>query len=436
MRPNNKNKPRHSETFWEDECGGKSRRNLLIKGLSQRSSLRLFQTALQSDEGSCFVFFDLKRVALSILLFSISLISMGQEDEEEKKLLVNGYIKDMVTFTFIEGVDSALTENLIHNRINFQWFPSEKLTGKLEIRNRVFTGDLVKTVPDYADLLDVNNDHFDMSFTTKSDKVILQSMIDRAYLQWNEEKWQLSVGRQRINWGVNLAWNPNDIFNAYSLLDFDYEERPGSDAIRYQRFIGYAGGYEFAVKMADNWEELTAAGMYKWNVGSYDLQAIGGVMQNNAVLGGAWAGNIGLTGFKGEFTYFNSLDSGKGNAFLTSITSDYSFPNSLYLNGSILYNSYNNNVGGLGFSSTANLDVRSISSTKWSAYLQSSYPFHPLLNGSLMVLFFPGDEGVLFGPSLTYSPVTNFDFDLISQLFFDKNQPDAYLVYGRLKWSF
>jgi len=176
--------------------------------------------------------------------------------------------------------------------------------------------------------------------------------------------------------------------------------------------------------------------MYKWNKGNYDLQVLGGVMQNNAVLGGAWAGNLGLSGFKGEFTYFNALDSTKGDAFLASITSDYSFANSLYLNGSILYNSYSRNVGGLEFSSAANLDVRSISSTDWSAYLQSSYPFHPLLNGSLMVLFFPGDDGLILGPALTYSPATNLDFDLISQLYFDESQPDAYFVYGRLKWAF
>ena len=48
----------------------------------------------------------------------------------------------------------------------------------------------------------------------------------------------LRIGRQRINWGVNLAWNPNDLFNAYSLIDFDYQERPGSDAIRFQYYMG------------------------------------------------------------------------------------------------------------------------------------------------------------------------------------------------------
>lgn len=29
-----------------------------------------------------------------------------------------------------------------------------------------------------------------------------------------------------------MAWNPNDWFNTYNYFDFDYEERPGTDAIR------------------------------------------------------------------------------------------------------------------------------------------------------------------------------------------------------------
>ena len=382
------------------------------------------------------------KLHVTILLLFAGFLGYSQEPEndsepDQKNVTINGYVKDLFTLTIQENADSTLQDNLVHNRFNLQWYATKKLKGKLEIRNRIFSGDLVKAIPNYADLIDVNDDFFDLSTTIESNTHIFHSMIDRAYLQWSEEKWQLSVGRQRINWGVNVAWNPNDIFNAYSLLNFDYEERPGSDAIRYQRYIGFAGGYEFSVKMADSWDEVTAAGMYKWNVKSYDFQTLGGVMQNHLVLGGAWAGNLGLTGFKGEFTYFNKLNDTRNSDFLASITSDYIFPNSLYLNGSILYNSSISGATPLGFgSSPANLDVRSISSTRWSAYFQSAYTFHPLLNGSMLVLFFPGDSGLILGPSITYSPLTNMDFDLISQMLFDKRLPDFYFVYARLRYSF
>ena len=64
----------------------------------------------------------------------------------------------------------------------------------------------------------------------------------------SDEKWELTLGRQRINWGVNLAFNPNDLFNAYSLIDFDYQERPGSDAIRFQYFTNELSSFETAVQ--------------------------------------------------------------------------------------------------------------------------------------------------------------------------------------------
>ncbi len=382
-------------------------------------------------------FSQMKLVKLfTLCLLLISFHSYAQE-EEEPKLEINGYIKDLVTFTFIEDVDSSLVDNLIHNRINLRWFPTQKLEGKLEIRNRIFSGDLVQSIPNYPELIDINNDYFDLSARTNGDKIVAHTMIDRASLKWSENDWQLTVGRQRINWGVNLAWNPNDVFNAYSLLDFDYTERPGSDAIRFQKYIGYAGGYEVAVKMADDWDDFVGAGLYKWNVGTYDLQVLGGFMKNNLVTGGAWAGNIGLTGFKGEFTYFNDLNTDDAGDILVSISSDYSFPNSLYFNGSVLYNSYADQAQGNTFINTspANLDVRSISTTEWSAFLQSSYNFHPLITGSTMILFYPGESGVLLSPMITYSPMDNFDVNLIGQFIVDDG-PNIYLSYLRVQYSF
>jgi len=160
--------------------------------------------------------------------------------DSNKKWRLDGYIKEMISLTALQDVDSLMFDNLIHNRLNVFWYPTEKLTLNMEVRTRMFHGDAVKTIPSYGNFIDVNNDFFDFSYTEDFDQMVFHTMIDRLYLQWNDASWQLKVGRQRINWGVNLAWNPNDIFNAYSLYDFDYEERPGTDALRFQKFIGYA----------------------------------------------------------------------------------------------------------------------------------------------------------------------------------------------------
>ena len=372
------------------------------------------------------------RFLLWVLL--LPTISLAQEPEE--KLRIEGYLKDLINFTLVEDSDSLIIDNLVHNRLNFFWYATEKFSANIELRTRFLSGDLARNVPVYGQVVDVNNDYFDLSYTYDNDQVVFHSMIDRLNLKWNEASWELKVGRQRINWGVNVAWNPNDILNAYSLYDFDYEERPGTDAIRFQKFIGYAGGYEIAIKMADSWEDLIAAGMYKWNIKGYDLQALGGIMKNNLTVGGGWAGNLGLVGFKGEFNYFHALSNQERNAFLASVSFDYSLKNSLYFNGSFFYNSYANNTGNILLMSPANIDVRSLSPYKMNTFLQSSYVFHPLISGGLMLLYYPSASGIFLNPSITLSALNNFDIDLISQIFIQQYTNQLFSGYLRLKYSF
>ena len=356
--------------------------------------------------------------------------------DSNKKWRLDGYIKEMISLTALQDVDSLMFDNLIHNRLNVFWYPTEKLTLNMEVRTRMFHGDAVKTIPSYGNFIDTNNDFFDFSYTEDFDQMVFHTMIDRLYMQWNDASWQLKVGRQRINWGVNLAWNPNDIFNAYSLYDFDYEERPGTDALRFQKFIGYAGGYEIAIKIADNWDEFTVAAMYKWNVKGYDLQALGGIMKNNLTAGVGWAGSIGWVGFKGESSYFYTLKKTDRNAWLTSVSLDYSLPNSLYFNGSIFYNSYATQQDNVMSLNSGNSDVRSLTPYKWNTFLQTSYTFHPLFSGSLLTLVSPGNSGLFINPIFTFSPLNNFDLDLIGQMFLNGSSQNTSLAYLRLKYSF
>ena len=78
--------------------------------------------------------------------------------------------------------------------------------------------------------------------------VVLSVIADRFYYQFAAEKLELRLGRQRINWGINTTWNPNDIFNSYNIYDFDYEEREGSDAIRLKYFPNYQSSLDLAYK--------------------------------------------------------------------------------------------------------------------------------------------------------------------------------------------
>ncbi|MEP0985716.1 hypothetical protein [Ekhidna sp.] len=367
----------------------------------------------------------------------------AQEEEKEKKWLIRGYVKDLLSVNIAD--DSTTIDNLIHNRLNFKWFPTDQINVKVELRNRLFWGETVKYVPQYGELIDVNNDYFDLSVMKGRKSLLFHSMIDRAYVEWYKDDWELRVGRQRINWGINVVWNPNDLFNAYSFFDFDYEERPGSDALLVKKYTGVASSIEIASTIADDFDEMVIAGNWKWNKWNYDFQLLAGKAREDITFGLGWAGNIKDAGFKGEVTYFSPYTGDGKNELLASVGIDYSFESSLYLNGSFLINSAAPVTPGfqesINLFSTDRLTAKDLSPFRYATFLQTSYSFHPLINGGIATIYYPSARNALFiNPSVTVSLKSNLDLDLISQLYYDQffkaYKSQARLIFIRLKWSF
>ena len=150
------------------------------------------------------------------------------------------------------------------------------------------------------------------------------------------------LGRQRINWGISPVWNPNDLFNAFNYLDFDYEERPGADAARFEYYTGSASSIEGAFKLAEDSDEHVGAAIYRFNTSGYDLQFLAGRFQEDWAAGGGWAGNIGEAGFKGEATVFvPSSDAPDTSDVTVSATAaiEYGFQNGWITTASYLLNS-------------------------------------------------------------------------------------------------
>lgn len=419
----------------------------------------------------------MKRLIILGLIISVSSLSLfAQEEYKESKFAFKGYLKNMSTLSWTPYLaDTLWYDNLTHNRLNLAYYPNDEFSVFVEMRNRLFVGSSVKTIPNYGELVDSNNDFFNLSYNLiDNESMVLNIMLDRLFVQWVKNDWEVKLGRQRINWGVNLAWNPNDWFNAYSFFDFDYEERPGSDALRVTYYTGVASSVEVAAKIADSTDDFVTAGMYKMNVKNYDIQVLAGLAQGDVSLGTGWAGNLGLASIKGELTYFipaietpantNFLQDpingdfildGNGNRikqderyssmFLGAVSVDYSFANSLYLNGSIMYSSigdYNANLFGSSLGQQyASFTVRDLSPYPFSAFVQTSYQFSPLLYGGGALMYYPGTNNFFINPFLTYSLIQNLDIDLVGQLFYGDNQNGSYdaiskSLFVRAKWSF
>ena len=383
--------------------------------------------------------------ALIIFVFLLCVSSLIAQEEKEKKWSLNGYLKDLQSVSHSTTPKFTFTDNLVHNRLNFKWFPNENWLFKTEIRTRIFWGETVKFTPNFADLLnDANNDIWDFSLIVfDSDAAAMHTMIDRLSLEFIKGNFEARIGRQRINWGQNLIWNPLDWFNAYSFQDFDYEERPGSDALRVQYFTGVASSIEIVSKSYTERENYVGGIRWIFNKWGYDFQLQTGFVEGDIGAGLGWAGHLGGAGFKGEFSIFppGKMSATEQTIYAFATEFDYTFKNSLYFNLSFLYTSSGSVDGNIFEILTAELNAKNLYPFRYSFMNQLVYPVSPLINLVLLTVYSPGESNAVFlNPAFTYSIASNWDLDSVFQLAFandgEKYTAPFQLFFLRLKFSF
>lgn len=380
-------------------------------------------------------------VQIFILLFFITPLYSQDSSNTSKKISISGYIKDLQTLTFDKNFKDLVSGNLIHNRINIKWKPSEKITVATEFRNRLFWGEEVKQTPGFSSFLKNENEKVDLHKTwIDNSSMVLHTNTERLYFDYRDEKINFRGGRQRINWGITTTWNPNDIFNVYNFLDFDYEERPGVDGGKFQYTLNNSASTEFAWAYTGKKNRSVAATKYSFNKWNYDMQFIAGWYNEHLTLGGGWAGYIKDAGFKGELQYFIRNKDSTDHLNL-SLEGDYMFKKGWYMNLGFLFNSHGlhqsvnswNNIN-------LKLSPENIMPTKWNFIVTTAKEFTPLLSGNLSVLYAPGTNLLILFPTIQYNLATNFDINLVWQSFFNEleNQFEAvnHQCFLRLKWSF
>lgn len=388
--------------------------------------------------------YEIKRILLLFLIF-IPLILSAQDSVKVNNIALNGYVKDMQSFIFKDFKSAWTNSNLIHNRLNFKWFVSHSFTASLELTNRFLYGNILNRFPEYKNTFDYDNGIISLSKNWSEGKSYLfNTSIDRFWLQYSNKKLQITAGRQRINWGQNFVWNPNDIFNSYSYFDFDYEEKPGSDAVRMQYYLTSTSVIEFAVKL-NKQKESTLAGLYRFNRCNYDIQLISGIIDDSDfMIGTGWSGQLGDGGFTGEASYFRPLSHfmNSTGVFLASAGYNYTFSNSLFLQAEALYNGNKNstNIFSINQLTSSNLSAKNLFLPDFSFFCSASYPITPLVDCSLAGIGNPQSKLYFIIPTLNISLSNNLELSFIGQIlrYTEKDifKQDLNFVYVRLKQSF
>ena len=382
----------------------------------------------------------LRCISLITLLACAYLPAHAQEDTIFRKLAFRGYVKNMQSLSRAGVQKVSLTDGFLHNRLIFKYKPDSSWTIDAEVRNRLFYGEGSRLGGAYyADILDRDNGLWDGAFVVRNNTIIWSTMIDRLWVDYTRADWRVRVGRQRINWGIATTWTPNDLFNAWNFLDFDYEERPGTDAILIQKQFGesvtvdaavsgsrYDSSYVAAIRIAANWK-------------AYDLQWIAGSYKGRPTAGMGWAGPLGQFGFKGEMAWFGA---DTGSTFSATVQIDRLLPHSWYVSTGILY------AGGASGSllqpaslATNTLAPDRLMPVKWSGIISVVKPVTPILNASVALVYSPEFHLLIAIPALAYNIKEDWDIDLTGQIFLlqapgDRFRDHYLAAFLRLRHSF
>jgi hypothetical protein len=249
--------------------------------------------------------------------------------------------------------------------------------------------------------------------------------------------------------GTCLVWNPTDVFNPYSIIDFDYQEPPAFDGRRVQYYTGPLSMLEIDEKPGKTRGTTVAAAALTASAGEYDFHVMAGTRGGRGLVGGWWAGDIAGCGFRGEVLMSQKperdsagqFDPNRSAGFMTvgALSGDYTFPSSLYLHGELPYASEGVAHDAALFAGAAQ-QLGLLSPARWSMFLETSYDVSPLVRASAFWRQNPCDGSRVLVPSVTWSAATNLDCTFIA-LVFHGGESTEFGGYGqagyvRIAWAF
>jgi hypothetical protein len=324
-------------------------------------------------------------VFLGMWLCAVS-IAVGQE--------FRGSVKDLGVVTVDNALRNPRWMNLLQGRLESAWTLSESV--RLQADGRV-------------SLRSLKDDHQADAF------------VDRLHASYRNGAFEAHAGRQRINWGKTMVWNPNDVFNPYAYLDVDQDVRPSTDAVLASLSWGVNASADIAAS------KDVAAAMLRGSIGTYDVQVLAARMADQWVLGGGWSGYVGSSGFKGEGSWFT----GDGSVSL-ALGADHMLGNGLMLNAEVLRNGGFDRNGFAG-SVLAPPTPESLFPAPSAYMVGAGKAVNPLVAWNVAAVGAITRDLTILMPQVSVSLTENLDMMLLAQVLRSWESNSLFL---RLRWAF
>lgn len=348
--------------------------------------------------------FAILNYTLLLILFLTGACNADLSDKMGNvEIKVKGHAKTLWTFFIERGQDTGQNFILNSNRIQLEpkVFWGDNLSFNAVYDLEIFTGNLVSS-PGWEFIRDPQSNSFwDLSWDTKAtDAVAVGHSIYRAYIYYDADFAQFSVGKQRIAWGAMRFYRPTDLFNYSSPLQIEGDRKIGVDAVKVttKPFL-FGGDVEMVLAPSKLPGDQITAGKYHFLLGNYDMTIVGGKIRKNSIAGFTYNGYVGDGGFRGEAVRIKPV--GEKEYYQWAVGGDYTFPNTLTLTLEYL-----NNGGATGKPINQFLPGTGILRTKnrQFLFLGSSYQLSPLVNLDFLSSY------DLEGSSFSFFPRVRWDY--------------------------
>jgi len=278
----------------------------------------------------------------------------------------------------------------------------------------------------------------------------------RGYLKFENERFEVSIGRQRVAWGVGRLWTPIDRFSAVPPLSLQPDVTSGIDGIDARFNIDGFSYLQVVYAPGGSKREARYAGRLHGVLWDADLSLMGGVFEKAPTVGADFARNLGDAAVRFEVVYTDpkhkvfEIGSAKPKApddfwqVVASFDINLEIGTGVYVLSEYLYNGNALGFGkgkagvllplfeatneapapGLGdgpFVTGASGDAfgssRVITLATHQLGFQLGYDLTPELRGDFVTIVDMNRGSATFFPNLAYSPLDSLEISLGVQLF-------------------
>ncbi len=195
--------------------------------------------------------------------------------------------------------DKEVFESLTRLRLGFDLHWSDALTARLAYDHEWRIGFLDRLLGDLGGgeerdtFLGLEDRIGAFGLSDDADHRRWSHRVYRGWVRWSGSRAELTVGRQRLAWGVGRLWNPLDRFNFVPPLAIEADETPGIDAVDARwRFSGL-DSIQLVYAPATRSADARAALRYHGVVRDVDVSLVAGSFEEARVLGFDLAANAG-----------------------------------------------------------------------------------------------------------------------------------------------